>query len=93
MARLAVVTRESMSPSSPENPAVELDGVKIAFRLQGGGTYEAVDSTRLLVGEHEFVAIVGPTGCGKSTLLNAVAGLLKPSGRLGPDLRRPAHRP
>jgi NitT/TauT family transport system ATP-binding protein len=69
-----------MAPSTPETAAVELDGVKIAFRLQGGGTYEAVDSTRLLVGEHEFVAIVGPTGCGKSTLLNAVAGLLKPSG-------------
>jgi NitT/TauT family transport system ATP-binding protein len=69
-----------MAPSTPETAAVELDGVRIAFRLQGGGTYEAVDSTRLLVGEHEFVAIVGPTGCGKSTLLNAVAGLLKPSG-------------
>jgi len=69
-----------MAPSTPETAAVELDGVRIAFRLQGGETYEAVDSTRLLVGEHEFVAIVGPTGCGKSTLLNAVAGLLKPSG-------------
>jgi NitT/TauT family transport system ATP-binding protein len=59
--------------------AVRLDGVRIAFRLEGGTTYEAVAETSIEVAENEFVAIVGPTGCGKSTLLNAVAGLLKPA--------------
>lgn len=59
--------------------AVELNGIHIAFPLQGGGTYEAVGETNLVVSDREFVAIVGPTGCGKSTLLNATAGLLKPA--------------
>lgn len=59
--------------------AIRLDGVRIAFRLEGGSTYEAVAETSIEVAENEFVAIVGPTGCGKSTLLNAVAGLLKPA--------------
>jgi NitT/TauT family transport system ATP-binding protein len=59
--------------------AVALDGVKIAFGMPDGGTYEAVAPTSLNVAESEFVAIVGPTGCGKSTLLNAAAGLVKPA--------------
>lgn len=58
--------------------AVELDGVRIGFKLADGKVYQAVDTTDLVVGDHEFVAVVGPTGCGKSTLLNVAAGLLKP---------------
>ena len=67
-------------PNTPDGaaPAIRLDGVRIAFRLADGTTYEAVAETTLAVAEGEFVSIVGPTGCGKSTLLNAVAGLLKP---------------
>ncbi len=41
--------------------------------------YTAVRDTTLVVGEGEFVSVVGPTGCGKSTLLNVAAGLLEPS--------------
>jgi NitT/TauT family transport system ATP-binding protein len=59
--------------------AVSLDGVSIAFRLAGGGSYQAVDRASLNVADGEFVAIVGPTGCGKSTLLNVAAGLIAPS--------------
>lgn len=59
--------------------AVELNGIRIAFPLPNGGSYEAVGETHLTVSDREFVAIVGPTGCGKSTLLNATAGLLKPA--------------
>jgi NitT/TauT family transport system ATP-binding protein len=70
--------------------AVALSEVTIAFRLAGGGTYEAVQGASLSVADGEFVAIVGPTGCGKSTLLNVTAGLLPPStGRVevfGADL-------
>jgi NitT/TauT family transport system ATP-binding protein len=59
--------------------AVRLEGVTIAFRLVGGGTYTAVESASLDVADGEFVAIVGPTGCGKSTLLNVAAGLIGPA--------------
>jgi NitT/TauT family transport system ATP-binding protein len=59
--------------------AVALSDVSIAFRLAGGGSYTAVERTRLTVADGEFVAIVGPTGCGKSTLLNIAAGLIAPS--------------
>jgi NitT/TauT family transport system ATP-binding protein len=59
--------------------AIALSDVSIAFRLAGGGTYTAVERTKLTVADGEFVAIVGPTGCGKSTLLNTAAGLIAPS--------------
>jgi len=61
------------------NTAVRLHGVAISFALAEGRRYDAVAPTDLLVGENEFVSIVGPTGCGKSTLLNATAGLLQPA--------------
>lgn len=57
-----------------DSAAVELRNVKVAF-----GSFTAVESMDLRVGESELVAIVGPTGCGKSTILNAVTGLLRPS--------------
>lgn len=70
----------SITPGA-DNPgaAVNLNGVAISFELANGSRFDAVAPTDLSVGEHEFVAIVGPTGCGKSTLLNATAGLLKPA--------------
>ncbi len=61
------------------DPAITLDKVGIGFQLKGGGRYDAVSPSDLVVSEGEFVALVGPTGCGKSTLLNAAAGLLQPS--------------
>jgi NitT/TauT family transport system ATP-binding protein len=82
MARLAVATKgNSAGVEQPAErlAAVRLNAVKIAFKMPGGEDFPAVDATDLIVGEEEFVAIVGPTGCGKSTLLNVAAGLLRPS--------------
>jgi NitT/TauT family transport system ATP-binding protein len=64
---------------SPPAPAVSLRKLVVAFGLQDGGRYTAVEAIDLDVRPGEFVAIVGPTGCGKSTLLNAAAGLIKPA--------------
>ena len=39
----------------------------------------ALDDVSLMVGRHEFVAVVGPSGCGKSTLMHLIAGLDRPT--------------
>lgn len=82
--------RDAAADGSAAAPsAIRLVDVRIAFRLEGRATYEAVAPTTIDVRENEFVAIVGPTGCGKSTLLNAVAGLLKPVAGTVSVLGRP----
>jgi NitT/TauT family transport system ATP-binding protein len=65
--------------NSGAGAAVVLRGVDVSFPEPKGGVFNAVTAADLVVGENEFVAIVGPTGCGKSTLLNCAAGLLKPA--------------
>jgi NitT/TauT family transport system ATP-binding protein len=62
-------------------PALALESVSCTFlsRDDPSQRYTAVDDTTLVIGEGEFVSVVGPTGCGKTTLLNVAAGLLKPS--------------
>jgi NitT/TauT family transport system ATP-binding protein len=61
--------------------ALELEGVACTFASRDAASerYTAVRGVSLVVGEGEFVSVVGPTGCGKSTLLNVAAGLLAPS--------------
>jgi len=54
-------------------PAAELSGVSV--NLGGVRVLEDVD---LLIGSHDYVAILGPNGGGKSTLLRVILGLLKP---------------
>jgi NitT/TauT family transport system ATP-binding protein len=63
------------------NPALALENVSCTFvsRDDASQRYTAVRDATLVVGEGEFVSVVGPTGCGKSTLLNVAAGLLAPS--------------
>jgi len=63
------------------SPALSLENVSCTFlsRDDPSQRYTAVSDTTLIVGEGEFVSVVGPTGCGKTTLLNVAAGLLAPS--------------
>src|SRR5262252_10907421 len=62
-------------------PALSLTNITCTFvsRQDRDQRYTAVRDTTLVVGEGEFVSVVGPTGCGKTTLLNVAAGLLEPS--------------
>ena len=62
-------------------PGLALEKISCTFisRDDPSQRYAAVSDTTLIVGEGEFVSVVGPTGCGKSTLLNVAAGLLEPS--------------
>jgi len=64
--------------------ALALDHIDCTFssRDDPSQSYTALRDTTLVVGEGEFVSLVGPTGCGKSTLLNVAAGLLQPSSGL-----------
>jgi NitT/TauT family transport system ATP-binding protein len=73
---LVIEAKRSHLPS-----ALELADITVTFRSreQRDAPYTAVAQSTLVVGEGEFVSVVGPTGCGKSTLLNVAAGLLQAS--------------
>jgi putative ABC transport system ATP-binding protein len=43
------------------------------------GTFVALDSVNLQVGQGEFVAVIGKSGSGKSTLINMIAGIDRPT--------------
>jgi NitT/TauT family transport system ATP-binding protein len=62
-------------------PALEMERIGCTFvdPQSNAQRYTAIEGVDLVVGDGEFVAVVGPTGCGKSTLLNVAAGLLAPS--------------
>ena len=73
-------TAHAAAPARSAAPALAFERVTCAFAGKNAGErYTAVADTSLVVGDGEFVSVVGPTGCGKSTLLNVAAGLLAPS--------------
>ena len=43
------------------------------------GTFTALKSLGLTIGDKEFDALLGPSGCGKSTPMNIIAGMQIPS--------------
>ena len=55
--------------------ALEIDILRKAFVLAGGGERVVFDRFSLRVEDGAIVALVGPSGCGKSSLLRIVAGL------------------
>ncbi len=54
---------------------LRLDGVKKVYDMGHGVQVEALRSIDLIIGQNEFVSILGPSGSGKSTLLH-IMGLL-----------------
>ncbi len=77
--------------------ALEIDILRKAFALAGGGERVVFDHFSLRVEDGAIVALVGPSGCGKSSLLRIVAGLDRkfsgaiktPPGRLGMVFQEP----
>lgn len=43
------------------------------------GTFTALHSIDLEIGDGEFIAVLGPSGCGKTTLLKLLAGFMGPT--------------
>jgi NitT/TauT family transport system ATP-binding protein len=64
------------SSSDEPVPAIRLEGVTFAFRVDGRQT-QVIAGLDLEVAPRSIVALVGPNGCGKSTLLRVIAGLLR----------------
>lgn len=61
-----------------QKPVVLLEDVGKVFRTKAGA-FTALRDVNLVVGEGEFVAVVGPSGSGKSTLINMITGIDRPS--------------
>jgi oligopeptide/dipeptide ABC transporter ATP-binding protein len=88
-----------------ERPLLEVEGVKVSFRIDAGGLWgarrelKAVDGVGLTVAPGETLGIVGESGCGKSTLARAILQLVPASagsvcllGQSLADLDKPALR-
>ncbi|WP_431090938.1 ABC transporter ATP-binding protein [Paenibacillus sp. 8b26] len=58
-------------------PALELDGISLAFR-EKRSLLPVLQDVSLTVKPGEFVSLIGPSGSGKSTLFHIIGGLLKP---------------
>src|SRR3972149_696520 len=60
--------------------ALEVRGLRKAYRLPGGRSVLAGRDFSLRVEPGEFVTLLGPSGCGKTTVLRMLAGLEEPDG-------------
>jgi NitT/TauT family transport system ATP-binding protein len=67
-----------MRAAGPRSGAVQLRGLRFAFKTRRGGSLAVLDKVDLAIPGGGIVALVGPNGCGKSTLLRVIAGLLVP---------------
>lgn len=59
-------------------PVLQVRGLTVCFRGNGGPRVPAVTDVDLTVAAGEAVALVGGSGAGKSTVARAVAGLVRP---------------
>ena len=58
---------------------IEISDLSRHFQV-GDQLVKALDSVNLVIGDGEYVSIMGPSGSGKSTLLNVIGLLDRPSG-------------
>ncbi|MCZ6670252.1 MAG: ABC transporter ATP-binding protein [Acidobacteria bacterium] len=79
-----------------EENLIEVERVDRSFRVQRGGSIQAIRQVCLTGRSGEIIGILGPNGAGKSTLLRLLAGVLRPdTGRIrvcGEDPRNPGGR-
>ncbi|MGB5538807.1 MAG: ABC transporter ATP-binding protein [Gammaproteobacteria bacterium] len=57
---------------------LNIDHMSMVFETPSG-PFTALDNVNLVIGQGEYVSLIGHSGCGKSTVLNVVAGLLQAS--------------
>jgi putative ABC transport system ATP-binding protein len=62
------------------SPAIELDEVRKAFRVDEQASITALDGVSLSVPPGSALALSGPSGSGKSTLLHVIGALERPDG-------------
>jgi sulfonate transport system ATP-binding protein len=58
---------------------LEIAGLDKRFEGSSAARHAALSGIDLVIGQHEFVSLVGTSGCGKSTLLRIIAGLERPT--------------
>ncbi len=63
------------APARAAAPIIEISHVSKTFEARHGDGLEVLRDIDLVIGEKEFVSLVGRSGCGKTTLLNIIAGL------------------
>jgi NitT/TauT family transport system ATP-binding protein len=70
--------RPGASTAPGSNAVLEVRDLGFTYG-RGRDAIQAVDGLSLVVREHEFCCVVGPSGAGKTTLLKIIAGLLPPT--------------
>lgn len=71
--------------TAKETSAISLRDVHVAY-----GARTVLESIRLEIAQHQFVALLGANGAGKTTLMRVILGLLKPHSGSVQVLGKPA---
>ncbi len=70
-----VTERAGDDRTTTDVPAVELRGVRKAYREPDGSVLPVLDIERFVLARGEQVVLLGASGCGKTTLLNVISGI------------------
>jgi nitrate/nitrite transport system ATP-binding protein len=72
---------------------LEINNLFKSYTNADGSEFSVLDNINLIIGENEYISVIGHSGCGKSTLLKIVAGLEKQSDGIvtleGKEIRKP----